>query len=132
MAREFRHALDDMRAAIDGIEAAIAGKTVEDYRADWLLKHGVQRGIEIISEASRALPDEVTGLRPEIPWPQVRGIGNVLRHDYHGLSDTIIRGVVVDELPPLRVPLPGCRAGLAETRIWSDFRTVRTSPTRPE
>ena len=102
MAREFRHAPDDMRAAIDGIEAAVAGKTVEDYRTDWLLKHAVQRGIEIISKASRALPDEVTGLRPDIPWLQVRGIGNVLRHDYHGLSDTIIWGVVVDELPPLR------------------------------
>jgi uncharacterized protein with HEPN domain len=31
----------------------------------------------------------------------VRAIGNVLRHEYHGLSDTIIWRVVVDELPYL-------------------------------
>ena len=73
-----------------------------DYQNDWLLKHAVQRGIEIISEASRILPEDVKALRPEIPWPQVRTIGNILRHEYHGLSDKIIWGVVVDELPALR------------------------------
>lgn len=105
MAREFRHALGDMLDAITGIERAIAGKTFEDYQADWLLKHAVQRAIEIISEASRALPDDVKDIRREIPWPQVRTIGNVLRHEYHGLSDRIIWGVVIDELPALKAAI---------------------------
>lgn len=100
--REFRHGLDDMLAAIDGIRDATAGKTFEDYRGDWLLKHAVQRGIEIISEASRTLPSDIRASRPEIPWAQVRAIGNVLRHQYHGLSDPVIWRVVVDELPRLR------------------------------
>lgn len=102
MAREFRHALDDMLEAIDGIQNALTGKTLENYRTEWVLKHAVQRGIEIVSEASRSLPDAIQNLRPEVPWPQVRAIGNVLRHEYHGLSDAIIWGVVVDELPRLR------------------------------
>lgn len=101
MAREFLHALDDMREAITGIENAVADRTFNDYKTDWMLNHAIQRGIEIISEASRALPESVRSLRPEIPWPQVRTIGNVLRHEYHGLSDAIIRRVVTDELPPL-------------------------------
>ena len=99
--REFRHAIEDMRAAILGIQKASAGKTLSDYAADWLLKHGIQRGIEIISEASRALPEEVEALHPTIPWRNIRGIGNVLRHDYFGLSDDIIWRVVQDELPRL-------------------------------
>ena len=103
MGREFRHALEDMLDAMTGIERATAGKSLEDYQKDWLLKHAVQRAIEIISEASRALPDDVKDLRPEIPWPQVRTIGNVLRHEYHGLSDRIIWGVVTDELPALKI-----------------------------
>nr|WP_244665933.1 HepT-like ribonuclease domain-containing protein [Pseudorhizobium halotolerans] len=44
------------------------------------------------------MPDELLAVRPEIEWRRVRGIGNVLRHEYHGLSDKIIWGVVVDEL----------------------------------
>jgi uncharacterized protein with HEPN domain len=109
MAREFRRALDDMRAAIDRIQSAVAGKTLEDYQQDWLLKHAVQRGIEIISEASRALPDEVRAVRPEVPWARVRSVGNVLRHEYHRLADNIVWGVVVDELPALGTAVQALR-----------------------
>ena len=108
--RDYRHALDDMLAALDGIARSTAGKSFEAFRDDWLLKHGVERGIEIISEASRAIPDAVKALRPEIPWHQVRAIGNVLRHEYHGLSDRIIWNVVADELPRLRAAVEALQA----------------------
>ncbi|PYE36090.1 uncharacterized protein with HEPN domain [Rhizobium sp. PP-F2F-G38] len=101
MARDFRHALDDMNAAIIGIQAAVAGKTIQDYSSDWMLRHALQRAIEIISEASRSLPEDVRATQPEIPWPRVRTIGNVIRHEYHGLSDTILWGVIIDEIPRL-------------------------------
>jgi uncharacterized protein with HEPN domain len=65
----------------------------------------VQRAIEIISEASRAIPEELASQRPEIPWSKVRGIGSVLRHEYSGLSDRIIWNVVVDELPRLKTAI---------------------------
>ncbi|TNC15002.1 DUF86 domain-containing protein [Methylobacterium terricola] len=91
-----------MLVAIDGIHQATAGKDLAAYAGDWLLKHGVQRGIEIISEASRAVPADIQAHRPEVPWRKIRGIGNVLRHEYHSLSDRIIWGIVVDELPALR------------------------------
>lgn len=100
--RDYRHALVDMRSAIDGIQASTRGKTIKDYEQDWMLKHAIQRGIEIISEASRQLPQEILALTPEVPWSKVRGIGNVLRHGYHSLSDPVIWAVVVDELPRLR------------------------------
>lgn len=102
MAREFLHAVDDILEAIAGIEDATHGKRLEDYQQQWLLRHAIQRAIEIISEASRAIPDEVKDTQPNIPWPSVRAIGNVLRHEYQGLSDQIIWNVVIDELPKLR------------------------------
>lgn len=60
--------LSDMLHAIEGIERAVRGREVEDLDKDWLLKHGLQRGIEIISEASRRIPNELKSLRPEVPW----------------------------------------------------------------
>lgn len=92
--REFRHALDDILAAIEGIQQATEAKNFADFDGDWLLRHGVQRGIEIISEASRAIPADVQALRPEVPWKKVRAIGNVLRHEYHSLSDRIVWAIV--------------------------------------
>jgi uncharacterized protein with HEPN domain len=54
-----RPAVAAILEAIDGIEDAINGKTIADYQANWLLRHGVQRGLEIISEASRRIPPEL-------------------------------------------------------------------------
>jgi len=115
MVREFRHALDDIAGAIHGIQAAAIGRTLPRYQSDGVLKHAIQRGIEIISEASRALPTEITALRPDVPWPRVRAIGNVLRHEYHGLSDRIIWGVVEDELPRLKNAIDLLRQRFEET-----------------
>lgn len=99
--REYRSCAGRHPATIDGIQRATVGKSLADYTDSWLLKHAVQRGIEIISEASCALTDEIKARRPEVPWSKVKAIGNVLRHAYAGLSDKIIWGVVVDELPRL-------------------------------
>lgn len=105
MARDFLHAIDDMLNAILGVERSTLGKTFDDYRNDWLLRHAVQRAIEIISEASRSIPDEVKHLRSDIPWPRIAAIGNVLRHEYHAISDRLIWNVIVDELPHLKAAI---------------------------
>jgi uncharacterized protein with HEPN domain len=44
----------------------------------------------------------------------VAGIGNVLRHDYEGLADRIIWGVVIDELPRLKTAIEAIAAALNE------------------
>lgn len=102
MPRRVDHVLHDILEAITRIEEVTQGKTLGEFEASWQLRWLVQRAIEIISEASRAIPDELTQTRPEIPWPSVRGIGNVMRHEYDGLSDPIIWRVVTDELPKLK------------------------------
>ena len=105
MQRKVGHVLDDVLEAIERVEHITRGKTFADFEGSWELRWLVQRAIEIISEASRAIPDELKSTRPEIPWPRVRGIGNVLRHDYAAISDPIIWNVVIDELPPLKAAI---------------------------
>jgi uncharacterized protein with HEPN domain len=103
MARKVAHAVHDILEAIERVEEITRGKSLAEFEASWQLRWLVQRAIEIISEASRAIPDDFANMRPEIPWRRVRGIGNVLRHDYEGLSDRVIWNVVVDELPRLKI-----------------------------
>jgi uncharacterized protein with HEPN domain len=103
MPRKVAHLLHDMLEAIERIESITHGGSLAEFEQNWELRWLVQRGIEIISEASRGIPDELKATRPEIPWAQVRDIGNVLRHQYQGLSDPIIWKVVTDELPRLRL-----------------------------
>ena len=47
---------------------------------------------------------------PEIPWPKVAGIGNVLRHNYEDIAAEVVWTLVRDDLPALEAV---CRAELA-------------------
>jgi len=114
MARLVRPALRAILEAIEGIETATQGKTFEEFSGDWLLRHGVQRGIEIVSEAPRRIPPEVQARQPQIPWPEITGIGNVLRHEYHRVSDRLIRNLVQVNLPPLKAAVLAIEAELKD------------------
>jgi uncharacterized protein with HEPN domain len=112
MARNLAVVLAEILEAIRGIENSVAGKTLADFKREWLLKHGVQRGIEIISEAARHLPPDVRNRCPEIPWKQVIAMGSVLRHEYHRIADLIVWTVVVDDLPPLKAAVEALKRDL--------------------
>lgn len=114
MRRKVGHALHDMLQAIARIEQVTQGKTSDDFAADWQLQWLAERAIAIISEASRAIPDDLKNMRPEIPWARINAIGNVMRHEYDGLSDQIVWNVIVDEFPRLKVALVAIRAELKE------------------
>jgi uncharacterized protein with HEPN domain len=114
MQRKVGHALHDMLEAIARIEQVTQGKTCDDFAADWQLKWLAERAIEIISEASRAIPDDLKNIRPEIPWARIKAIGNVMRHEYDGLSDQIVWNVIVDEFPRLKMALIAIRAVVKE------------------
>ena len=112
--RKIGHVLHDILEAIDRIDQVTRGRTLAEFEANWEMSWLVQRGIEIISEASRAIPDHVKNVRSEIPWRKVARIGNVLRHGYDAVSDRIIWGVVTDELPKLKMAIEAIAATLNE------------------
>jgi uncharacterized protein with HEPN domain len=50
----------------------------------------VVRGLEIISEASRRLPDDLKAGHPGIDWVAIAAAGNVYRHEYEGVDVDLI------------------------------------------
>ena len=105
--------LTDIVEAIELIRSEMAGVTLKAFEPDKRKRWLVERGIEIISEASRHLSDELKARHPEIPWPKVAGIGNVLRHEYEHVAHDVLWHVVRDDLPPLEQV---CREELAKTQ----------------
>jgi uncharacterized protein with HEPN domain len=77
VARSLIPRLTDIVEAIERINGVLENISLETFETDWRRQWLVQRGVEIISEASRHLTDEVKARHPEIPWQKVAGIGNV-------------------------------------------------------
>jgi uncharacterized protein with HEPN domain len=80
MARSLLSRLNDILRSIDFVRGAIAGKSAVDLENDMMLRLAIERAIEIISEAVRHIPDSEQSAHPEIPWRNIRLIGNKLRH----------------------------------------------------
>jgi uncharacterized protein with HEPN domain len=90
MQRDAIHILRDVLETIARVEGKTSGKSYSEFMQDWEFQFVVQRAIEIISEAVRRIPDELKATRPEIDWRSIAAIGNVLRHEYHTISDRVI------------------------------------------
>jgi uncharacterized protein with HEPN domain len=62
----------------------------------------VERCLQPISEAAIRFGADGPLLAPGIPWQDIRGIGNRLRHAYELVEPRILWNVVERHLPPLR------------------------------
>ena len=102
--------LTDIIEAIERINGIMGDTPLDAFEADWQKQWLVERGVEIISEASRHLTDDLKSRHNEIPWRKVAGIGNVLRHDYGKIAAPIMWALVRENLPLLDQV---CRAELA-------------------
>lgn len=112
MPRRIDVVLDEILAAIAGVENAVEGHNGATFDNTWLLQRGVERGLEIISEAVRHLPEPLLATRPEISWPDIRAMGNLIRHEYHRVESKVIWSVVRDDLPALRRAIEAMRGAL--------------------
>lgn len=62
----------------------------------------MERCLERISEAAKKLDSVAETLCPEISCRKIRGLGNVLRHEYDLVESIRIWYVVQDDLPELK------------------------------
>jgi uncharacterized protein with HEPN domain len=90
-----------MRDEIESLSRELAGQSFETYRESYALRRITERAIQIVSEAARALPEELRARYPDAPWVDVIGIGNPLRHEYHRIDDKVLETATSD-LPKLQ------------------------------
>ena len=114
MAKLVRVYLDDIIECVDNIRVAIHEKSFADYVADWTLRRATERGVEIISEASRRIPEDLRNTQLQIPWSLILGIGNVLRHEYRRVSNEAMYNIATNELAELKTAVLAIAAALDE------------------
>jgi uncharacterized protein with HEPN domain len=94
----------------------------EAFQRDPRTQDAIIRNIEIIGEAvsqvQSSAPDFISSY-PDVPWAKMRGMRNVMIHEYFSVNLRIVWATVRDDLPELKQ--------LVEALLVSR-RTGRTEP----
>ena len=94
--------LRDILDSIDMIVDFVRGMDLGAFRADPKTVAAVERKLLLISEAAMRLGEDADRLCPGLPWHNIRGMGNWLRHRYDRVDVEMVWNTVIDDLPTLR------------------------------
>jgi uncharacterized protein with HEPN domain len=91
----------DMMESIERIHSHAEGMDFEAFRAGVKNIDAVERNLQKISEAAIRLGPQAETLCPGLPWANIRGVGNWLRHQYDRLDVQTVWDTLKDDLPLL-------------------------------
>lgn len=103
--RSDRARILDMLDAIKDIER-YAGRRAA-FEQDELIQTWVIHHLEIVGEAASKLGVGLRAMHPEVPWPQIVAMRNIIAHEYFGIDLDEVWQVVERDLPELKRNLNG-------------------------
>ncbi len=93
--------VEDILGSIQKIKDYTRGMPYEQFSEDGKTMDAVIRNLEIIGEAAGNIPLEIQQEYPDIAWLEMRGMRNIMAHEYFGVSLPIIWRSIERDLPPL-------------------------------
>ena len=102
--RDWQMRVRDILDSIAKIERYTDGMTLDTFSSSDITIDAVVRNLEVIGEAARFIPGEIEAAHPQVPWAVMRGMRNILIHEYFGVSVRILWQTLEHNLPPL-VPM---------------------------
>jgi uncharacterized protein with HEPN domain len=79
----------------------VGDRSLEAFVADEVAVDAAIRTLEIISDASSRLSDEVKGRYPDVPWVLIAGASAVYRNDYDEINAERVYHTATAELESL-------------------------------
>lgn len=105
-----------IRERISLIRRLWDGTTFEDASSDETRWPAFERHLEVLSEASRGLPDNWKAqYESTVPWSKVAGLGSFLRHVYQHIDRHILWTIYESDLEPLEAAIDRMIAAHAPT-----------------
>ena len=96
-----RARLEHILFHIKGIRDTVGGIDFDTFTSVYHMERTVERAIEVISKAARALPPELVAKYPQIEWQKIVAIGNLLRHEYYRVDPATMWDIATVRLPEL-------------------------------
>ena len=87
--------------AVERIQAYIGNADLADFKADLMLQDACIRQLEVVGEAMNHVSRQLQNKHPEINWPQISGLRNIIVHEYFGIDAEVIWNIIKNDLPYL-------------------------------
>ncbi|MGH9112696.1 MAG: HepT-like ribonuclease domain-containing protein [Acidimicrobiales bacterium] len=93
--------LSDLASFFD-IAARLVARGKPSYDDDETLRLAAEAVVSRVGEGAARLPQEFRSRHPDVPWRKIRGMRNIVAHEYHQIDVEIVWRVLEVELPKLR------------------------------
>jgi len=101
--RLWKHRLKDMEEAIEKTLRYCEGLSSEnDLASDHKTLDACIRNFQVLGDAANQVPTPIREELKSISWKEIRGMRNILVHEYFGVSPSILWNTVRKNLPKLR------------------------------
>jgi uncharacterized protein with HEPN domain len=100
--REWIFRIQDILKAIEKIERYVKNMSLAKFKQNELVIDAVVRNFEVIGEASKNIPLSIQRSYPDIPWKEIKGMRDVLIHEYFGVDINILWHATKKNLPVLQ------------------------------
>ena len=91
-----------IKDCIDKIISYTQNLSEQDFLNNTIVQDAVIRNFEIIGEATKQLSKEFRGKYPDTEWKKIAGMRDKLIHDYIGVDQWAVWGVVSDIIPQFK------------------------------
>jgi uncharacterized protein with HEPN domain len=99
--RDPRLYLVDIMDSAEAILQFTKGLSFDEFACDRKTVSAVIREFEVIGEAVGKLPDIIKKAYPDVEWQDIKDLRNLLIHEYFGIDQEIIWGIIRDDIPKL-------------------------------
>jgi uncharacterized protein with HEPN domain len=90
--------LDDILESISNIKLFLADIDLTTFQKDTKTQYAVIRGLEIIGEASKKIPNDVKQNSSWIPWRYMAAMRDKLIHDYFGVDSNVVWKTATEDI----------------------------------
>ncbi|MEK7399158.1 MAG: DUF86 domain-containing protein [Candidatus Poribacteria bacterium] len=100
--RDHKLYMKDIIEAMESIEKFIEGMDFNDFILDDKTSSAVIRKLEIMGEATKAIPEQIKSNFPQIPWKAMAGMRDKLIHFYFGVDYALLWETVTHRIPQIK------------------------------
>ena len=100
--RESKIYLRDIFDAMISIETFIGKMDFDQFKEDDKTTSAVIRKLEIIGEATKHIPQNITQKYPTVPWKEMAGMRDKLIHFYFGVNLKLVWQTVKHRFPQVK------------------------------